>query len=359
METQTEFWASGVLLLEQVKIPDENFYYARLYSKQPRAVVAFPTTSGSSSQNRTSSSPIDLATLRRPPCCFLASVFFFFPPFCFVLNNPNFSLLVSGRFRKQEAWWEAMSNPKRKEKEVMEPWGEGCAACRHLQCACGPECVFALHFPGGDDPWRTPGFGALILICGLSPEQWAEAVDRSVRKAQQPEAAAAAVGPAAPPESRPPAVRGVQASPSDVRAELLVPAVLPPPDYDQERFAKAYAVFEAIESVLVHGVATNVLEMLEKKLARGRGAGALHVNGEALRHCIRSPEPVREMTDQEGDDDLLRILKKQLTCYLKLFDSSVSVCSITQEEFPLFVRPLTDKIMLKSVQDLKAQYYYS
>ncbi|GJN10230.1 hypothetical protein PR202_ga28308 [Eleusine coracana subsp. coracana] len=93
------------------------------------------------------------------------------------------------KFRKQEAS-EAMSDTKG--KGVMQWSGEACAACQHLQHACGPECVFAPHFPASEGTARfakvDARFGADhlgLVLCSLSREQQAEAVCEFVFEAQQ------------------------------------------------------------------------------------------------------------------------------------------------------------------------------
>ncbi|GJN10231.1 hypothetical protein PR202_ga28309 [Eleusine coracana subsp. coracana] len=104
----------------------------------------------------------------------------------------------SDGFRKQEAS-EAMSSP-----------GGGCAACQLLQGACGTDCLFAPHFPAGDDPARFAAvhaaFGADSVARFLSciPQvHRAEAVHwlvvntrwrLAVASTQQPSAAAASGG---------------------------------------------------------------------------------------------------------------------------------------------------------------------
>jgi hypothetical protein len=67
-----------------------------------------------------------------------------------------------------------------------------CAACKHLQITCVPECVFARHFPADDHPARfatvAAAYGAdevALILCGLSPEKQADTVHKFVANAPQ------------------------------------------------------------------------------------------------------------------------------------------------------------------------------
>ncbi|GJN10224.1 hypothetical protein PR202_ga28301 [Eleusine coracana subsp. coracana] len=198
-----------------------------------------------------------------------------------------------------------------KGKGVMQWSGEACAACQHLQHACGPECVFAPHFPASEGPARfamvDARFGADhvgLVLCSLSREQQVEAVREFVFEAQRP--GAAVVRPAAPPEgTRPPC-----AACKHLR-QKCEPNCMYKPDFpvdsDPERFARAYAVYEAHKSVYearrpqhdpVDGVTSNVsiletaVKMLEKLVA-ARGE-EIHRRGGGFQAL---PDAVAGITD--------------------------------------------------------------
>ncbi|GJN24555.1 hypothetical protein PR202_gb12302 [Eleusine coracana subsp. coracana] len=232
-------------------------------------------------------------------------------------RRPRLSLARRGgprRFRKQEAS-EAMSDSKG--KGVMQWSGEACAACQHLHHACGPECVFAPHFPASEGPATfamvDARFGADhvgLVLCSLSREQQAEAVREFVFEAQRP--GAALVRPAAPPEGTRPPCAACKHLRQKCEPNCMYKPYFPV-DSDPERFATAYAVYEAHKSVyearrrqndLVDGVPIfqTAVKMLEKLLAARDEEIARYTGEEAVSRPFvpaYEPEPQPPMTNEE------------------------------------------------------------
>ncbi|TVU51060.1 hypothetical protein EJB05_02465, partial [Eragrostis curvula] len=121
-----------------------------------------------------------------------------------------------------------------------------CAACLHIGDACGPECVFARHFPAGDDPARFAAvdarFGAhevALFLCALSPEQQDAAVRNFVILALD-------LPPRPPPEPEPEGSRPPCAACRHLRRTCVTNCLFAPifpPDDDSGRFAAVHSAY--------------------------------------------------------------------------------------------------------------------
>ncbi|TVU51017.1 hypothetical protein EJB05_02419, partial [Eragrostis curvula] len=121
-----------------------------------------------------------------------------------------------------------------------------CAACLHIGDACGPECVFARHFPAGDDPARFAAvdarFGAhevALFLCALSPEQQDAAVRNFVSLALD-------LPPRPPPEPEPEGSRPPCAACRHLRRTCVTNCLFAPifpPDDDSGRFAAVHSAY--------------------------------------------------------------------------------------------------------------------